>query len=137
MGQERPGRVVCGVGASEELGEAAGSEQPAPPPRIRPLKAHSAQVRIERGVEAPAYGDEVIALAQDRMIRPGQGDKATRHFRKSWEAEWTWFTGDVEGEGESRVTSGCQLGFIKKCHPHPLVGLFPLHTGQLAGAPAP
>lgn len=49
----------------------------------------------------------------------------------------TWLTGAIEGEGESRVSSKCQLGFIKQQHLNPFIELFPWHSRQLSRAPAP
>lgn len=65
--------------------------------------------KVERDVEGPGYRDQVMALAQDRMIRPELGVKAMKHFRKMGEAELAWLAvmwrvresqGDVQVSGE-------------------------------------
>lgn len=64
------------------------------------------------------------------MIRPGLGDKARGHFRKTKEADLTWLTGDVEGEGESRVADiPVSAGGYEKLPSTPLYGVVLLAHG--------
>lgn len=61
-----------------------------PSPMGLPLESSLYMGRVEREVEGPGYRDQAMALAQDRMIRPGLGGKAMKHFRKMGEAELAW-----------------------------------------------
>lgn len=61
-----------------------------PSPAGLPLESSLCMGRVERAMEGPGYRDQAMALAQDRMIRPGLGAKAMEHFRNMGEAELAW-----------------------------------------------
>lgn len=59
--------------------EAAGNEQP----QAGPNKAVTWICTLESSLCVGEGSDQTIAVAHDQMIRPGLGDKAKGHFRKT------------------------------------------------------